>query len=239
MIGIISGSGLQVPKNLKIKQKTIIRTPFGIPSAPLICGTLYGQEVAFLTRHGLQNTIPPHLVNYCANIWVLHHIGCKEIIAFSLMCSISPEIKMGHIAIPDQLIDYTWDRKSTFFNSQIDTVKYTEFAEPYAVGTRKKLIKAVSKQSCGFTDEGIYGITQGPRYETRAEIRRYQRDGCVLLGMTGMPEAALAQEIQIDYAVCGLVTNSSEERSSERKKTDGHFGNANEMFEPILRALLS
>lgn len=232
MIGIIGGSSLQQLNELIVTQKSVIRTPFGVPSAPMIIGTINGHEVAFLARHGLQHTIPPHLINYRANIWALHHVGCQEVFAFSAMCSISTDIFIDDIVIPDQLIDYTWDRKSTFFNSQIDTIQYTEFSTPYAENSRDKLI-AVGKQiDTRIISKATYGITQGPRYETRAEIKRYQNDGCDLLGMTGMPEAALAQEIQLDYAVCGLVTNRSVITNESRKtgcipkKTNrilGHF----------------
>lgn len=236
MIGIIGGSGLQSINLLQDKKKQVIRTPFGIPSAPIISGRLNGQEVAFLARHGLQYTIPPHLINYRANIWALHHIGCQEVAAFSLMCSINADIGVGEIIIPDQLIDYTWDRKSTFLSSHTSAaVHYTEFAEPYADVTRAKLTALASKLDCVYKDKATYGITQGPRYETRAEVRRYQIDGCDLLGMTGMPEAALAQEIGLQYAVCGLVTNvycATDSKSRERLD-----GDSQEVFEAILQNL--
>lgn len=221
MIGIIGGTCLQQLAGFSVAKKEVIRTPFGIPSAPVIMGELQGKRIAFLARHGMQHTIPPHLINYRANIWALHHIGCKEVFAFSAMCSISSDINVGDVVIPDQLIDYTWDRKATFFNSQIDTVHYTEFAEPYDAQCREALIQSAKKQDYRFSGQVTYGITQGPRYETRAEIRRYQNDGCQVLGMTGMPEAALAQEIQLDYAVCGIVTNSSVSADSRRTKSIG------------------
>ncbi len=234
MIGIIGGSGLQSPDWLHIEKKEVIRTPFGIPSAPLIIGKLNGKAVAFLARHGLQHTIPPHIINYRANIWALHHIGCQEMIAFSSMCSISPDIKVGEIIIPDQLIDYTWDRKSTFFNSQIETVRYTEFAEPYAHSTREKLIIIAQQTGCSYKDCATYGITQGPRYETRAEVRRYQLDGCDLLGMTGMPEASLALEVNVHYAVCGLVTNSYCDNSPVCRE---QLANNQHSFKTILQSI--
>lgn len=208
MIGIIGGSSLQQLHLLEKPQKSIIRTPFGIPSAPLISGEINGQKVVFLARHGLQHTIPPHIINYRANIWALHHIGCKEILAFSGMFNISSAIVLGDVVIPDQLIDYTWNRAATFFDSPIENVQYTEFAEPYSANSRAKLIAACQKQELVNHSVVTYGVTQGPRYETLAEIQRYRNDGCHLLGMTGMPEAALAQEVGIDYAVCGLVTKS-------------------------------
>lgn len=241
MIGIIGGSSLQTLHGLTIERKAVVRTPFGIPSAPVIYGALNGHSLAFLARHGLQHTIPPHLINYRANIWALHHIGCKEVFAFSAMCSIVPEINVGEIVVPDQLIDYTWNRQATFFNSQIDTVKYTEFSEPYASPTREKLIAIAEKQDCGYQDGATYGVTQGPRYETKAEIRRYRNDGCHLVGMTGMPEASLAQEVGIDYAVCGLVTKQfTGDTPTKRLRDSGcHSGNTGETFSTFLARLLA
>lgn len=223
MIGIIGGSSLQAISALENPKKSVVRTPFGIPSAPLIAGKLKDQEVVFLARHGLQHTIPPHVINYRANIWALHHYGCDEIFAFSAMCSIVDDIAVGDIVIPDQLIDYTWDRVSTFFNSQIDSVKYTEFFEPYAAESREKLIHTAKRCGIHYTAEATYAVTQGPRYETKAEAQRYRNDGCHLLGMTGMPEAALAQEIEMSYAVCGLVTKSiNQDGKIQRAGHTGH-----------------
>lgn len=237
MIGIIGGSSLQQLSELTIISKEVVRTPFGIPSAPLIRGKLNSHEVAFLARHGLQHTIPPHLINYRANIWALRHIGCSEVLAFSAMCSITSEIELESLVIPNQLIDYTWDRKATFFNSQIESVKYTEFAEPYEKTVRDKLVTAAKALPQNCVEQATYGITQGPRYETRAEIRRYQNDGCHLLGMTGMPEAALAQEAQLKYAVCGLVThiNSGE----TERKANSFKASRNAIFEQFLKQLLA
>lgn len=240
MIGIIGGSSLQTLHGLTIERKAVVRTPFGIPSAPVIFGSLNGHSLAFLARHGLQHTIPPHLINYRANIWALRDVGCEEVFAFSAMCSIVPSISTGEIIIPDQLIDYTWNRQATFFNSQIETVKYTEFGEPYAESTRQKLITIAEKQTCGHQATATYGVTQGPRYETKAEIRRYRNDGCHLVGMTGMPEAALAQEAGLDYAVCGLVTKQfTGEQSIQRLRDSGcHSGNTSDTFSAFLTELL-
>lgn len=241
MIGIIGGSSLQTLHGLKIERKAVVRTPFGTPSAPVIYGSLNGHSLAFLARHGLQHTIPPHLINYRANIWALRHIGCQDIFAFSAMCSITADIKVGEIVIPDQLIDYTWNRQSTFFNSQIDTVHYTEFDQPYAESTRQRLIAIAKQQDCGYQDSATYGITQGPRYETKAEIRRYRNDGCHLVGMTGMPEASLAQETNLNYAVCGLVTKqyTGDAPTQRLSKKSTHSGNTAETFSTFLTQLLN
>ncbi|MPV85274.1 S-methyl-5'-thioinosine phosphorylase [Ostreibacterium oceani] len=240
MIGIIGGSSLKSLKQMVIQKKEVVRTPFGIPSSPIILGTLFGAPIAFLARHGVQHTIPPHLINYRANIWALHHVGCQEIYAFSAMCSINDNISVKDIVIPDQLIDYTWDRKSTFFNSQIETVQYTEFLEPYSSQARQKLIHAASEQSQPYHDNATYAITQGPRYETRAEIERYQRDGCHVIGMTGMPEASLAQEIQADYAVCGLVTNvNTGNQQISHREIIANLNQTDQVFDGLLSALLT
>lgn len=239
MIGIIGGSSLKHIDGLIITQKQIIRTPFGIPSAPIISGTLDGKPIIFLARHGLQHTIPPHLINYRANIWALHHLGCKAIYAFSAMCSISNDINIGDIAIPHQLIDYTRNRQATFFNSQIESIKYTEFADPYAEDNRQQLIAIAKQQPTTCHTQVTYGITQGPRYETRAEIGRYQNDGCDLLGMTGMPEAILAQEIGLDYAVCGLVTNiNTGKRQSPSEDIKQTIANTQTVFQVFLKQLI-
>ncbi len=227
MIGIIGGSSLNLHalNQLKNPKKSVVRTPFGTPSAPLISGTINGHDVVFLARHGLQHNIAPHVINYRANIWALHHFGCHSVYAFSALCSIDANFRVGDIVIPDQLIDYTWNRDSTFFDYHLDSVQYTEFAEPYSDTLRAKLLTAAETQADAYHSKATYGITQGPRYETRAEVRRYHNDGCHLLGMTGMPEAALAQEVSMDFAVCGLVTKAVFPETQPERLTDTHPAN--------------
>ncbi len=235
MIGLIGGSNLHLIDALVSPKKSVIRTPFGIPSAPLISGTLNGREVVFLARHGLQHTIPPHIINYRANIWALHHLGCQEVLAFSSMCSIDENMQVGQFVVPDQLIDYTWNRASTFFDSHLESVQYTEFSQPYSATSRAKLIDALQAIGSDYHDQATYGITQGPRYETRAEVQRYRNDGCHLLGMTGMPEAALAQEVNMCFAVCGLITKKvSSTQMLERIDSDSA---ATELLTHCLMAL--
>lgn len=238
MIGIIGGSKVRLPDNFKIVSKKVIRTPFGIPSAPVIFAKAGQEDVIFLARHGLQHTIAPHNINYRANIWALHHIGCHSVMAFSAMFSVNDRYQEGDTVIPHQLIDYTWSRQATFFDTKMGHVQYTEFLNPYSESLRQVLNSAAKNVSNSHHDQAIYGITQGPRYETHAEINRYIQDGCQVMGMTGMPEASLAQEIQLKFAICGIVTNvyNKEKTTNEatRDTTSRNLADNDEMIEKII-----
>jgi len=207
MLGIIGGTGLTQLDNLKITRRQIIRTPYGEPSAPLVFGEIAGDKVIFLARHGSSHTIPPNAVNYRANIWALQSEGVTNIVAIATVGGIHADLTPGTIALPDQILDYTHSRKNSFHDGQEMPVKHIDFTEPYCAKLRELCKKAASNASENLIDGGIYAAVQGPRLETAAEINKLERDGATMVGMTGMPEAALAREIEIGYAALCPVAN--------------------------------
>jgi len=206
-IGIIGGSGLTRLDALRIDHREVMNTPYGDPSAPLLFGNLGQLEVVFLPRHGNVHAIPPHMVNYRANIWALRNAGVEQVIGMAAVGGISDKLPPGTLCIADQLIDYTYGRAHTFFEEDLTSVTHIDFTEPYCEALRSKLIKAAGKVGVDLVAQGTYGATQGPRLETAMEIRRLAQDGCDLVGMTGMPEAALARELDLCYANFSLVVN--------------------------------
>jgi len=152
---------------------------------------------------------PPHRVNYRANLFALHEAGVEDIIAVAAVGGIHEDMAPGVIALPDQVIDYTWGRKQTFFDDNLDHVTHIDFTNPYCETLRSRLLDAAEACGVAVADGGVYGATQGPRLETAAEIDRMQRDGCTLVGMTGMPEASLARELELCYASCAVVANQA------------------------------
>lgn len=207
-IAIIGGSGLTQLKNLEITRREVVRTPYGEPSAPLVYGALSGVEVLFLPRHGPGHTIPPHDINYRANIWAIRQAGVSQVIAVNAVGGISPGyLEPGTLVVPDQIIDYTWGRAHTFFGSEHRRVTHVDFTAPYCERLRAILIRAAHVGDLKVIERGTYGATQGPRFESAAEIRRLERDGCDIVGMTGMPETGLARELDLCYASVALVVN--------------------------------
>ncbi|MDP3743298.1 MAG: S-methyl-5'-thioinosine phosphorylase [Methylotenera sp.] len=207
MLAIIGGTGLTQLDNLNITKRLIVRTPYGEPSQPLIFGEISGREVIFLARHGNGHTIPPHEVNYRANISALHLQGVTEIAAIATVGGIHPDLAAGVIAIPHQVIDYTYGRKNTFHDGITQPVKHIDFTDPYCPNLRAKWQQAALAAGESVINHGTYAATQGPRLETAAEINRLERDGATMVGMTGMPEAALARELGISYATICPVAN--------------------------------
>lgn len=210
-LAIIGGTGLTRMDGLTVTRREMVKTPYGAPSCPIVFGDLDGQQVAFLARHGSTHRIPPHRVNYCANIWALKSVGIKQIIAVGAVGGIAEECTtVGTIVIPDQIIDYTAARESTFFDGGDDPVEHIDFSYPYDEALRQAIIKAAAESAdVTLVRSGTYGATQGPRLETAAEIRRMARDGCTIVGMTGMPEASLAAELRLAYACLGVVVNAA------------------------------
>lgn len=207
MLGIIGGTGLTQLKSLKNMRHQIARTPYGEASQPLIFGELAGQAVVFLARHGGGHTIPPHAVNYRANIWALHQAGVSNLLAIATVGGISSDLNTGDIVLPDQIIDYTHGRKNTYHDGIELPVKHIDFTEPYSASLRKIAMQAASNVQQNLVESGVYACVQGPRLETAAEINRLERDGATIVGMTGMPEAALARELGIEYAAACPVVN--------------------------------
>jgi len=206
-ISIIGGTGLYELEGLVELDRVKLDTPWGEPSSELIIAELLGKKVIFLARHGLKHTIPPHMVNYRANLWALKECGVKNIIAVAAVGGITDKMAPQTIVIPDQLIDYTYGRKQTFFEQNLLSVTHIDFTEPYCANIRQRLEAAARNLGLESIMGGVYAATQGPRLETAAEIERLKRDGADIVGMTGMPEAALARELDINYACCALVVN--------------------------------
>ncbi|MCW9011432.1 S-methyl-5'-thioinosine phosphorylase [Marinobacter sp.] len=206
-VGIIGGTGLTSLSNIQITGEETVTTAWGEPSSTLVRGQLGDQPVIFLARHGNPHRIPPHQVNYRANIQALHDAGARALVGVNAVGGIHANMGPAHIVIPDQLIDYTWGRASTFFEGELEEVTHIDFTWPYDQEARQVLIDAARAASLSFSGFGVYGATQGPRLETAAEIRRMERDGCDIVGMTGMPEAVLAAELGLRYVSLGLVVN--------------------------------
>ncbi len=214
-LAIIGGTGLTSIKSLEIIRREVVHTPYGEASGPLTHGVLFGKEVVFLARHGYGHTIPPHKINYRANMWALQHTGVKKVIAVAAVGGIRDDMLPGRLAIPDQIIDYTWSRKNTFFEDGLTQVTHIDFTYPYDEALRNILIQGCKSGKIDICTDGVYGVTQGPRLETIAEINRMERDGCAMVGMTGMPEAALARELDLHYATCAVVVNWAAGRGGE------------------------
>ena len=216
MFAILGGSGLAKLSALGSPRRRVMRTPFGEPSGALTFGRLGGQEVVFLARHGYGHTIAPHDINYRANIWALKELQVRGVFAMATVGGIAPHLGPGTLALPDQIIDYTYGRKGTFFESAEASVTHIDFTLPYTQSLRMRLLEAA--RICGepLSDGGVYACTQGPRLETAAEIERLARDGATMVGMTGMPEAALAREAELEYAALAVVVNHAAGRGDSR-----------------------
>ncbi|WP_407310935.1 S-methyl-5'-thioinosine phosphorylase [Pseudomonas sp. nanlin1] len=211
---IIGGTGLTQLEGLHIQQALPMNTPYGATSADILRGEYAGREVLFLARHGHPHRLPPHQVNYRANIWALKQAGAEAILAVNAVGGIHPAMGTGHFCVPDQVIDYTHGREHTYFADDLEHVTHIDFSYPYDQPLRERLLAALAAEGCAYSDFGVYGCTQGPRLETVAEIVRMQRDGCDIVGMTGMPEAALARELEIPYACLALVVNPAAGKSA-------------------------
>ncbi len=214
-LAIIGGTGLTSLKDLKIIRREVMHTPYGEPSAPLVFGEMAGREVMFLPRHGAGHTIPPHKVNYRANLWALKESGAEQVIAINAVGGIRADMTPGKLVVPDQIIDYTWSRTNTYFEEGLSHVTHIDFTEPYCEELRKTLLMCGNEAGVPLIGEGTYAATQGPRLETTAEINKLERDGCDLVGMTGMPEAALARELELCYACVAVVANMGAGRGDE------------------------
>jgi 5'-methylthioinosine phosphorylase len=212
MIGIIGGTGLDQLAALDDVRECSVETPWGMPSAPLRCGRLADVDVVFLARHGDQHQFPPHAINYRANLWALREQGVTEIIAVAAVGGIHADFPPAAVSIPDQIVDYTSGRESTFYTpdaplAEFQRVEHVDFSWPYDANLRQALISAARELNVPCAETGVYGATNGPRLETAAEIHRMAQDGCTMVGMTGMPEAVLARELGIAFAMCAVSAN--------------------------------
>lgn len=217
MLAIIGGTGLTRLSTLAVAHREVVRTPYGEPSAALIFGQLAGRDAVFLARHGHGHTIPPHRVNYRANLWALKDRGATSVVAVASVGGIS-RCAPGDLVIPNQLIDYTSGRERTFFDGSDRQVVHVDFTEPYSSEVRARLLAGASAANIVVKDGGVYAAVSGPRLETAAEIDRLERDGATLVGMTGMPEAALARELGLPYAAICVVVNHAAGRGDSAKE---------------------
>jgi 5'-methylthioadenosine phosphorylase len=216
MLAIIGGSGLTQLSSLDVSRRELVRTPYGEPSGALTFGRLEKTQIIFLARHGHGHAIPPHRVNYRANLWALQAHGARRIVSVASVGGIRADLAPGDIVIPHQIIDYTWGRKSTYFDGEDGRVVHVDFTEPYDATLRRRLIAAAARAGVALADGAVYAATQGPRLETAAEIDRFERDGADVVGMTGMPEAVLARELDIPYAAINLVSNHAAGRGESQ-----------------------
>jgi 5'-methylthioinosine phosphorylase len=206
MLAIIGGSGLSRLANLEVQRRQLVRTPYGEPSGPLTFGTIRGAHVVFLARHGYGHTLPPHQINYRANLWALRDQGIDEVASVASVGAIRTDLRPGRLVVPHQIIDYTSGRRNTFFEEGAP-VTHIDFTEPYTESLRRRLLAAAAACGEDAADGAVYAATQGPRLETAAEVNRLERDGAHVIGMTGMPEAALARELGLGYATLAVVVN--------------------------------
>ena len=218
MLAVIGGSGLSRLANLEVASRKACRTPYGEPSGPLTFGRIQGRDVVFLARHGYGHSIAPHEVNYRANLWALKEEGVEGVVSVASVGGIRADLGPGTLVVPTQILDYTWGRRSTYFEGAGVPVTHVDFTEPYSAALSARLLEAA--RACGETmlHGAVYATTQGPRLETAAEINRLERDGADLVGMTGMPEAVLARELELPYAAIGVVANFAAGRGDSEKR---------------------
>jgi 5'-methylthioinosine phosphorylase len=213
LIAIIGGTGLTEYYGLNIIKTLIVKTSLGPLASPLVFGTLHGKNIVFLARHGQPHAVPPHKVNYRANILALKEAGVTQIIAVNAVGGITENMVANAICIPDQIIDYTHGRLDTFFDGEYKPLDHIDFSHPYDFELSEALYAASKAGNVLVEKGGVYGATQGPRLETVAEIKRMEQDGCDIVGMTGMPEAVLARELNIPYSCVSLVVNPAAGKS--------------------------
>ena len=212
---LIGGTGFDRLVGFEVARREAVKTPYGEPSGPLLFGRLGEREWVFLPRHGAGHTIAPHQINYRANIRALKDTGVTRVIGLAAVGGIAAGLTPGRVVLPEQIIDYTWGRAHTFFDSPDAAVKHIEFSMPYSAPLRAEIIAAATTGGVELATEAVYAVTQGPRLETAAEIDRLERDGASIVGMTGMPEAALAREAGMDYATLAIVVNPAAGRGGD------------------------
>jgi 5'-methylthioadenosine phosphorylase/5'-methylthioinosine phosphorylase len=240
LLAVIGGSGFQRLGGLVVTETRHMDTPFGPVSAPIMRGHLVERPMLFLARHGEGQRLPPHRINYRANLWALHACGAELIVGLAAVGGITPRFGPRSFAIPDQIIDYTYGREHSFHDGESHPVQHIDFTEPYCRHLRGLLLRACEVAGVGAEASATYGATQGPRLETRAEIARMERDGCDLVGMTGMPEAALARELGMRYASLAFVVNWAAGKAEgviTMTEIETHIAHCTHQVEHILKAL--
>jgi 5'-methylthioinosine phosphorylase len=241
-LAVIGGSGLYALPGFESSEAFTAETPYGAASGPVRIGMLHGARVAFLARHGEGHSLPPHRVNYRANVWALKELAPRRVLAINTVGGITDCAPPRALVLPDQIIDYTSGRAASFWDGAGDML-HAEFGEPYSASVRAAVLAAAKRAGVAIVDGGCYGATQGPRFESKAEIARMRRDGCDLVGMTGMPEAALAREAGLEYACLAPVANWAAGAGDGKDITlDEVFANlqaTNALLPALLRELLA
>ena len=221
MLAIIGGSGLTQLANLEVGKRKLMRTPYGDPSGAITFGRIASRDILFLARHGYGHTIAPHEVNYRANIWALKDVGADCVVSVASVGGIRSDLAPGTLVLPDQIIDYTHGRCHTYFEGSDRSVVHVDFTRPYCEPLRERLARAAAQAGEPLLQGGTYAATQGPRLETAAEIDRLERDGAHMVGMTGMPEAALARELGLCYAAIAVIVNYAAGREDSLISIEG------------------
>ena len=232
---VIGGSGLESYPGLVVTGELRSTTVFGEPSAPLVMGEIGGRSVVFLSRHGPDHRIAPHRINYRANIRALRDAGVERIYAVAAVGGIARGLDPGTVVVPDQLVDYTVSRIGTFFEE--GRVVHVDLTRPYTPALRARLLRGAEAAGVAVHDGGVYGATEGPRFETAAEIDRMERDGCAVVGMTAMPEAALARELGMEYAACAVVANAAAGRGPAEITMEDIYANLERGMTGVRRIL--
>ncbi len=203
--GVIGGTGLERLEGWSEGERHELQTPYGLPSSPLQWMHRGERSLLFLSRHGAEHTIPPHRVNYRANLWALRELGVEQVVGVAAVGGITESMAPGVVVVPDQVIDYTWGREQTLYEGP--ELEHVDFTQPYCESLRQRLLTVAARIGVAAVSRGTYGATQGPRLESAAEILRMERDGCDLVGMTGMPEAGIARELELCYSCCAVSAN--------------------------------
>lgn len=240
-VAIIGGSGFDALESLRDQSTIEVSTQFGEPSASIVQGHFAATEILFLPRHGREHEIPPHLVNYRANLWALQSLGAEVIISLAAVGGINHDCRPGKLVIPDQILDYTYGREHTYCDDHAGSVEHIEFTHPYCREARAILVKSAQDAGLDVIERATYAAVQGPRFESAAEIRKLERDGADIIGMTGMPEASLARELGLCYAAIAIVVNRAAGKgNAEISKTeiDTAFAEGTESIYRLLNILL-
>ena len=232
MLAVIGGSGLYGLDGLEVESRTLAETPFGRTSGHLVSGGLNGSPILFIARHGEEHEVAPHLINYRANVEALRQAGASTVLAVCTSGSLDPGLLPGSVAVPDQIIDYTWGRQHTFHEPG-GPIPHVDFTVPYSPAWRAEVVSALADQEVSSWDGATYAAVQGPRFESAAEIRRFRNDGCTIIGMTGMPEAALAREAGLEYAAICPIANLAAGLSPDELTSEEVFGRVSKMLGPI------
>lgn len=249
-LAIIGGTGLTSLKNLDIVRREIVMTPYGEPSSSLSFGDIKNgavsndkhmdeteHQVVFLARHGHAHIIPPHMVNYRANLFALKSVGVTRVIAVNAVGGIRDDMAPGSLVIPDQIIDYTTSRVNTFFDNNLSHVTHIDFSYPYSKELSQLIFEAAKSNNIDIVKGATYAATEGPRLESAAEIQRLKRDGCDVVGMTAMPEAALARELEMEYASICVNANWAAGLSDELITMETIEKNLEEGLEKVRKLL--